>query len=39
MGIVFKKGGMFTTIQDYGRMGYQSNGFHVCGVMERPISV
>lgn len=35
MGIVFKKGGMFTTVQDYGRMGYQSNGFHVCGVMDR----
>lgn len=35
MGIVFNKGGIFTTVQDYGRMGYQSNGFHVCGVMDR----
>lgn len=35
MGIVFNKGGLFTTVQDYGRMGYQSNGFHVCGVMDR----
>lgn len=35
MGIVFNKGGLFTTVQDYGRMGYQSSGFHVCGVMDR----
>ena len=35
MGIVVNKGGMFTTVQDYGRMGYQSEGFHVCGVMDR----
>lgn len=35
MGIVFNKGGIFTTVQDYGRMGYQSSGFHVCGVMDR----
>ena len=35
MGIVFNKGGLFTTVQDYGRMGFQSQGFHVCGVMDR----
>lgn len=35
MGIVFNKGGIMTTVQDYGRMGYQSSGFHVCGVMDR----
>ena len=35
MGIVFNKGGIFTTVQDYGRMGYQNLGFHVCGVMDR----
>ncbi len=35
MGIVFNKGGIMTTVQDYGRMGYQSQGFHVCGVMDR----
>ena len=35
MGIVFNKGGFFTTVQDYGRMGYQNLGFHVCGVMDR----
>lgn len=35
MGIVFTKGGILTTVQDYGRMGYQRSGFHVCGVMDR----
>ncbi len=35
MGIVFNKGGLFTTVQDYGRMGYQNLGFHVCGAMDR----
>ena len=35
MGIVFNKGGLFTTVQDYGRMGYQDLGFHVCGAMDR----
>ena len=35
MGIVFNKGGIFTTVQDYGRMGHQNQGFHVCGVMDR----
>lgn len=35
MGIVFNKSGMFTTVQDYGRMGHQKDGFHVCGVMDR----
>ena len=35
MGIVFNKGGVFTTVQDYGRMGHQNQGFHVCGVMDR----
>ena len=35
MGIVFNKGGLLTTVQDYGRMGHQQQGFHVCGVMDR----
>lgn len=35
MGIVFNKGGLLTTVQDYGRMGYQNQGFHVCGIMDR----
>lgn len=35
MGIVFKSGGLYTTVQDYGRMGHQKDGFHVCGVMDR----
>ena len=35
MGIVFIKGGARTTVQDYGRMGHQSKGFHVCGIMDR----
>ena len=35
MGIVFNKGGIYTTVQDYGRMGYQNLGFHVCGAMDR----
>lgn len=35
MGIVFNKSGVFTTVQDYGRMGHQKDGFHVCGVMDR----
>ena len=35
MGIVFTKGGIMTTVQDYGRMGYQSEGFRVCGVLDR----
>ena len=35
MGILFKKSGLLTTIQDLGRVGYQSNGFSVSGVMDR----
>jgi len=35
MGIVFNKGGLLTTVQDYGRMGHQNQGFHVCGIMDR----
>ena len=35
MGVVFNKAGLMTTVQDYGRMGHQKQGFHVCGVMDR----
>ena len=34
MGIRILKGGMFTTVQDLGRTGYQSQGFPVAGVMD-----
>ena len=35
MGIIIRKSGLFTTIQDYGRVGYQEFGFSVCGVMDK----
>lgn len=35
MGILFLKGGMYTTIQDNGRIGYQNAGFSVSGVMDK----
>lgn len=35
MGILFLKGGLYTTVQDMGRSGYQKSGFHVSGVMDR----
>ncbi len=35
MGILFKRGGMYTTIQDMGRYGYQSLGFSTSGVMDK----
>lgn len=35
MGILFLKGGLFTTVQDIGRNGYQKSGFHVSGVMDK----
>lgn len=35
MGIVFLQSGLFTTIQDTGRNGYQNSGFHVCGAMDQ----
>lgn len=35
MGIIIRKSGLFTTIQDYGRVGYQDSGFSVCGVMDK----
>ncbi len=35
MGIRIIKGGMFTTVQDSGRTGYQDLGFHVCGAADR----
>ncbi len=34
MGFRVLKGGMLTTVQDYGRTGYQSQGFNVGGVMD-----
>ena len=34
MGIRILKGGMYTTVQDLGRTGYQSQGFPVAGVMD-----
>lgn len=35
MGILIQKGGLYTTIQDYGRVGYQDVGFSVCGAMDK----
>lgn len=35
MGVLFLKGGLFTTVQDIGRNGYQKSGFHVSGVMDK----
>lgn len=39
MGIIIKKSGLFTTIQDLGRIGYQSYGFSVCGVMDKKSAI
>ena len=35
MGIIIRKSGLYTTIQDYGRVGYQELGFSVCGAMDK----
>jgi len=35
MGILLLKGGLFTTVQDMGRVGYQKYGFSVSGVMDK----
>ena len=35
MGIIVKKPGLFTTVQDIGRRGYQDLGFSPSGVMDR----
>ena len=35
MGIKFHKGGLYTTVQDYGRVGYQDVGISVCGAMDK----
>lgn len=35
MGILIEKAGIFTTVQDMGREGYQKMGFRVSGVMDR----
>ncbi|MGM9531737.1 biotin-dependent carboxyltransferase family protein [Intestinibacter sp.] len=35
MGIIIRKSGLYTTIQDYGRVGYQEFGFSVCGAMDK----
>lgn len=35
MGILIEKAGIFTTLQDMGREGYQKMGFRVSGVMDR----
>lgn len=35
MGIFIEKSGLLTTVQDYGRYGYQNSGFSVSGVMDR----
>ena len=35
MGVVVKKPGLLTTIQDYGRTGYQGSGFSPSGVMDK----
>ena len=34
MGLVVKKPGVITTIQDVGRFGYQGSGFSTNGVMD-----
>lgn len=38
MGFVVKKPGMCTTVQDFGRIGYQGSGFPPSGVMDRHAS-
>ena len=35
MGIEIIDGGLFTTVQDFGRIGYQHMGFSVCGAMDK----
>jgi len=35
MGIIIKRGGSLTTVQDLGRIGYQNQGFAVSGAMDR----
>ncbi|MEG0855371.1 MAG: biotin-dependent carboxyltransferase family protein [Terrisporobacter sp.] len=35
MGVKFHHGGLFTTVQDFGRTGYQDVGFSVCGAMDK----
>lgn len=35
MGVLFLKSGLMTTVQDYGREGYQRDGFSESGVMDR----
>lgn len=35
MGVIVQKAGLYTTIQDIGRVGKQKSGFHVSGVMDR----
>lgn len=35
MGIIIHDGGLYTTVQDYGRYGYQDVGFSVCGAMDK----
>lgn len=35
MGIIIRKSGLYTTVQDYGRVGYQESGFSVCGAMDK----
>ncbi|MGL5312626.1 MAG: biotin-dependent carboxyltransferase family protein [Peptostreptococcaceae bacterium] len=35
MGILINESGLYTTIQDYGRIGYQEAGFSVCGAMDK----
>ena len=35
MGIKIIDGGLYTTVQDFGRIGYQDKGFSVCGAMDK----
>lgn len=35
MGFLCLKSGLYTTVQDMGRIGYQKMGFHVAGVMDK----
>ena len=35
MGIKIQQSGLYTSVQDFGRIGYQDLGFSVCGAMDK----
>ena len=35
MGIKIQQAGLYTSVQDFGRIGYQDVGFSVCGAMDK----